>query len=133
MTLRMMNWYESGLADDPTDQSVASLGLMHAFSKTDTTCSWENIMTYMPMITEFKNLEVAPDSTMLKLYNIFRSNAFYFMGPSWNPETVSTANRYTAGPAGYLAVEDYYSAETPTRWEILARIHTCLMHLCTVI
>lgn len=114
MTLRMMNWFESGLADDPTDQSVASLGLMHAFSKTDTTCSWENIMTYMPMITEFKNLEIAPDSTMLKLYNIFRSNAFYFMGPSWNPATVSTASRYTAGPAGYLAVEDYYSAETPT-------------------
>ena len=114
MTLRLMNWYESALADDPIDQSIAGLGLVHAFSKTDTTCTWENIMTYMPMITEFKNLEVAPDSTMLKIYNIFRANAFYFMGPTWNPETVPTAKRYTSGPAGYLAVEDYYSAETPT-------------------
>ncbi len=114
MTLRMMNWYESALSDDPIDQSIAGLGLVHAFSKTDTTCTWENIMTYMPMITEFKNLEVAPDATMLKIYNIFRANAFYFMGPTWNPETVPTAKRYTSGPAGYLAVEDYYSAETPT-------------------
>lgn len=113
-TLRMMNWYESALRDDPIDKSVASLALFHAFSATDTTCTWENIMTYLPMILTFKNPAVAPDPTMLKLYNLYRINAFNFCGPSWNPDTVPTARTYTASAAGWLAVEDYYSAETPT-------------------
>ncbi|MHB8961853.1 MAG: hypothetical protein ACYC5K_01725 [Saccharofermentanales bacterium] len=113
-TLRMMNWYESALRDDLIDKSVASLALFHAFSATDTTCTWENIMTYLPMILMFKNPAVAPDPTMLKLYNLYRINGFNFCGPSWNPDTVPTARTYTASPAGWLAVEDYYSAETPT-------------------
>lgn len=114
LSLRMMNWFESGLRDDPIDQSVASLALFHAFSVVDTTCTWENIMTYMPMITSFKNIDLAPDATMLKLFNLYRINAFNFCGPSWNPDTVPTARQYTSSPAGWLAVEDYYSAETPT-------------------
>ncbi len=114
LTLRMMNWYESMLRDDTLDKSVASLALFHAFSVTDTTCTWENAMTYLPMILSLKNPAVAPDPLLLKLYNLYRINAFYFCGPSWNPAAVPTASSYTSGPAGWLAVEDYYSAETPT-------------------
>lgn len=115
VTLRMMNWFESTLKDDPIDKSIAGLALFHAFPTTETTCTWENIMTYLPMTVSFKNINVTPDPLTLKLFNLYRINAFNFCGPSWNPATVPTAKQYTSSPAGWLAVEDYYSAETPTQ------------------
>lgn len=114
ITLRMMNWYESALADDPIDQSIAGLSFFHAFSVTDTTCPWESIMSYMPMLMELKNTDIEPSQVMLKAYNLFRISAFSFSGASWNPEVIPSASVYQKAVSAYYTPENYYNAETPT-------------------
>lgn len=114
ITLRMMNWYESALADDPIDQSIGGISFFHAFSATDTTCPWESIMSYMPMLMELKNTDVEPSQVLLKAYNLFRINGFSFSGASWEPGVVSSAEIYQKAITAYYMPEDYYNAETPT-------------------
>jgi len=115
ITLRLMTWYESSLRDDPVDQSIQSQGLMHAYSTADTPTAWENIMTYMPMLMELKNSKLKPSELVLKMFNVFRINNFYMYGVTWDPSVLKTfASNYTSHPAGYLPVEDFYTAETPT-------------------
>lgn len=114
MTLRMMKWYESALKDDPIDQSLGGIAFFHAFSNTDTTCPWESIMTYMPMLMELKNDTIEPSQVLLKTFNLFRINGFSLSGASWEPDIIPSAKVYQSAITAYYMPEDYYSAETPT-------------------
>ncbi len=115
ITLRLMAWYESSLRDDPVDQEVPGAGLFRDFSVTDTTSAWENIMTYLPLLMEIKNTDIEPSGLLLKMFNVYKDSAFYMHGPSWDPAVIGQyATNFTKHPAGYMAVEDYYTAETPT-------------------
>lgn len=114
IALRMMNWFESALADDPIDQSLGTISFFHAFPTTETTCPWESIMTYLPMLMELKNSDIAPSQVLLKIFNLFRINGFSFSGASWNPDVVKSAKNYQSAITAYFMPEDYYCAETPT-------------------
>ena len=115
ITLRLMGWYESALRDDPIDKSVPGLGLFHDFSVADTPSAWENIMTYLPLLMELKNEDIEPNMLLVKMFNVYRTNAFYMHGPTWDPKIIGIfATNFTSHPAGYMAVEDFYTAETPT-------------------
>ncbi|MHB8962867.1 MAG: hypothetical protein ACYC5K_06905, partial [Saccharofermentanales bacterium] len=114
MTLRMMNWFDSDLPDDPMDHNLPAVGLVRAFSVVDTPCPWENINTFMPMLMELKNTSVPVSPLMLKIYNLFRINVFALSGACWNPDVVSSAKNYQSHVTAFFMPEDYYTPEMPT-------------------
>lgn len=114
ITLRLVNWYESALRDDPKDQALNSASLSHAFATADSPCPWENIYTYLPLLMELKNEDMETSELLLKLLNLFRNNNKYFYGPMWDPDVFESAADYQAHQAGYLPSEDFYKAENGT-------------------
>ena len=114
ITLRMMTWYESAVADDPMDQALKGQSFFSAFSNTWTTCPWESIQTYLPMVMELKNTRQQASQVLLKAFNLFRINCFSFSGASWDPEVVGSAKVYQDAVTAYFMPEDYYCLETPT-------------------
>ncbi|MBR6426793.1 MAG: hypothetical protein IKS28_03095 [Clostridia bacterium] len=114
LTLRMMKWYESAVDSDPIDQALSSISFFNAFSKTDTTCPWESIQTYLPMLMELKNTDYEVSQALLKAYNLFRKNAFSFSGASWDPKVVNGAADYQKAITAFFTPESYYSLEIPT-------------------
>ena len=114
LTLRMMKWYESALPSDEIDQTLGQISFFSAFSKTNTTCPWETIETYLPMLMELKNEDVTISQVMLKAFNLFRKNGYSLSGASWDPEVISNAKIYQGLKTAFFMPEDYYCAETPT-------------------
>ncbi|MBQ8683584.1 MAG: hypothetical protein IJ518_03590 [Clostridia bacterium] len=114
ITLRMMTWYESAVADDPKDQAIKGQSFFSAFSNTWTTCPWESIQTYLPMVMELKNTDVQASQVLLKAFNLFRINCFSFSGASWDPSVIDSADVYQSMVTAYFMPEDYYCLETPT-------------------
>ncbi|MBQ8683587.1 MAG: hypothetical protein IJ518_03605 [Clostridia bacterium] len=115
LTLRMMKWYESNLSSVPMDQSLGGISFFAAFPTTDTTCPWETIQSYLPMLMELKNTDVAPSQVMLKAFNLFRINSFGFSGASWDPSVITSAKHYQSSVTAYYMPEDYYSFEVQTK------------------
>lgn len=114
LTLRMMKWYESGLADDPIDRSLGQIAFFSAFSNTDTTCPWETIQTYLPLLMELKNQDAEPSQVLLKAFNLFRINGYSLSGASWDPKVIRSASAYLNSQVAYYCPEDFYSSEVPT-------------------
>ena len=115
VTLRMMKWYESCLSSVPLDQSLGGIGFFAAMPTSDTTCPWETIQSYLPMLMELKNTAVAPSQVTLKAFNLFRINSFGFSGASWDPAVVTSAKHYQDSITAYFMPEDYYSFEIQTK------------------
>ncbi len=114
LTLRMMKWYESSLSSEPMDQALRSISFFQAFSKTDTTCPWETIHTYLPLTMELKNTDSEVSQAVLKAFNLFRKNALSFSGASWDPDVVAGAREYQQSVTAYYTPEAWYSLEIPT-------------------
>ena len=115
VTLRMMKWYESCLNNVPMDQSLGGIAFFSAFATVDTTCPWETIQSYLPMLMELKNTDAAPSQVMLKAFNLFRINSFGLSGASWDPAVITSAKHYQNSVTAYYMPEDYYSFEQQTK------------------
>ena len=110
-----MKWYESSLDSVALDKSLGGISFFAAFPTTDTTCPWETIQSYLPMLMELKNTKVAPSQVMLKAFNLFRINGFGLSGASWDPSVVTSAKYYQNSVTAYYMPEDYYSFEVQTK------------------
>ncbi|BBH23072.1 hypothetical protein Back11_44170 [Paenibacillus baekrokdamisoli] len=114
-TLRLMNWYESGIRGNAADQSMQSQGLFHPFSSAMSPTSWENILTYQNLTTILRNSSNTNIDLLLKMFNVNRQNNFTFYSATWDPAVFGSAiTRFVNSGAAYLPIEDYYTSEVQT-------------------
>ena len=111
LTMRMFHWFESDLANDKEDRSIALAGLFAVGSYAVTPTNWENIHTYLGLLPELANEDIAPSKLMLSAYNLNRVNNLYYVAAMWDPATMPYASAVQSTNVNYLCSEAYYVPE----------------------
>ncbi len=107
--LRMTYWYESELRDDPKDLAVRNAGLFRNHSGAYTGSPWENGEAYLALTIRLRD-EKVPREPLLRMFNVYRRNSFYFFPPVF-PEAAQPCERLMNHAANYLPIEDTYTLE----------------------